>query len=96
MTNVTIFKDGNIRKIVAECHTDPIVCAGVSAICFSLSGWCINNREHLKHLKHIESDGFYECFAECDEISMAVFEMAEIGLYQIQLANPKHISITEE
>lgn len=96
MTQIRVISNGD-RYLRMSCngHADTeAVCAGISAICYSLSGWCENNRHHLKFLSHTENSGNYTILIEGDECANSAFEMAVIGLLQIQKAHPKEVEMT--
>ena len=69
-----------------------IVCAGVSAIAFSLLGWLEHNEEELSDLSVSEVEQFYLSCKGSEKIDTA-FQMAVIGLVQIAREYPDHVEI---
>ena len=77
----------------SECGND-IVCAGVSAVIYSLLGFLNNIPDKDKHLTAVAESGNTHIFwrETCTEVS-AAFQMALIGLMQIALKYPEHITV---
>ena len=67
------------------------VCAGVSAIIYALAGW-VNNYAPEGVKIELESGDALVTF-KGGEAAQAAFDMALIGLKQIQLAEPERISV---
>lgn len=71
-----------------------IVCAGCSAIAYSLMGWLGDNCPGLADAAdYTEADGSVEIFAVGGSEVAAVFEMAVTGLSLIAAEYPDHVSV---
>ncbi len=72
-----------------------VVCAGVSAIVFTLLGWIENNRDALARVQKLRYNaGEADILIAGDEQAQAVFEAAAIGLCQIEAAHPRYIKVS--
>lgn len=69
---------------------EDIVCAGVSAIGYALLGFLRNTTE-AKGLSFLEESGNLVVSAQGGERVSAAFEMAYIGLAQIQRSYPQYV-----
>lgn len=67
------------------------VCAGVSAVIYALAGW-VNNYAEAEVRIELESGDALITFRGGSEAE-AAFDMALIGLKQIQLAEPDKVSV---
>lgn len=96
MTKVRVLTNNlNYVRMSVEGHADTSnVCAGISAICYALSGFCENNRSHLEFLSHTENSGNYLITVKGDEVINAAFEMAVIGLMQIEKSHPDELKVS--
>ena len=96
MTDITVREKDNLYLIQAKGHAtgSEKVCSGISAIMYSLAGWLENNEEHIRYKSHklTSGDAVIE-FKGTDEIARAVFDMAVIGLLQIEQKYPDFIKI---
>ena len=70
-----------------------IVCAGVSAIAFTLLGFLENHRDDIESIgaQRTSGDLHIECIGG-DKVSLA-FDMAIIGLQQIAMKYAKHVKV---
>ena len=95
MTTINVSKADNIYRIEATGHAtgSEKVCSGVSAILYALAGWLINNDEHVTYAKRKLKSG--DAFIEFsgDEKAKAVYDMAVIGLLQIEQSYPEYVNI---
>lgn len=75
-------------------HGQDIVCAGVSAIAFSLVAWIEHNEEEVSALSGLaaESGSFYICCKGTKALETA-FDVAVLGLIQIARQYPNHVCI---
>ena len=73
-----------------------IVCAGVSAIVSMLLGYFRNLSESgkLTAYSDYEMSGDVHIHCEGGETMETAFDMAWLGLQQIALTHPKHVSVT--
>lgn len=88
-TNCELFLIGHANY---DNHGKDIVCAGVSAIVYSLIGMLQNNCGD--DLKVKEDAGDVEITCDSTEKVKAAFEMAVIGLAQIALTYPNNVNIS--
>lgn len=101
MTKVCIGRDGNRRSISSDGHAtgSTEVCAAVTGILYSLAGYLTNAEadpaEHFVDIQkmeigeaHVVMDAFGDCGVE------AAFDMAAIGLLQIEKKFPEFICVT--
>lgn len=73
-------------------HGDDIVCAGVSAVTYTLAGWLINRVDETERYMKLDSgNGTIMCYA-LDKADTA-FDMAMIGFTQIANTYPNHVSV---
>lgn len=72
-----------------------IVCAGVSAIAFTLMGFLQNNKDDIGNIsaQFLSGDLKVKCKSGGERIKTA-FDMALIGLQQIAHKYPKHVKVT--
>ena len=71
-----------------------IVCAGVSAIAFSLLAWLENSQDDVARMDELvaEDGRVYIACAGNDRVNTA-FQVALMGLIQISRAHPEHVCI---
>lgn len=71
-----------------------IVCAAVSAITFALL--CFVENSGKPYDSYIKEDGGYARIVayQADERMDAAFDMALNGMVQIEMAHPKHVTVT--
>ena len=75
-------------------HGNDIVCAGVSAIAFTLLGFLDNHSDDVGSISaQAKSGDFHISCDECGEKIATAFDMAMIGLQQIAMKYPKHVTI---
>lgn len=69
------------------------VCAGVSAILYSLAGWIVNNEQALVyHTQKLKSgDAALEWWGGIE--AKTAFDMAVIGMLQIEKKYPENIEV---
>lgn len=96
MTNVFLTEDHDryIIKAVGHATGSEKVCAGVSAILSSVAGWLANNGPMLYwHAERLD-EGDAEIRFAGGYIAKAVYDVAAIGLLQIEKKYPKYIKIS--
>lgn len=72
----------------------PLVCAGASAIVWALAGWLHNHRSTETVLDLRAGDAFIQC-ARTPETE-AAFELAEVGLKQLEKKYAQLIRVEHE
>lgn len=93
------YPDGTTRELKVEGHAyydecgKDIVCAGVSAITQALAGYIENADLDFDMQQSPEGGYMYLCAFDINEAANAAFEMALIGLLQIEMAYPKHVTV---
>ena len=70
-----------------------IVCAGVSAITYTLLGFLENHRDDIAYISAQDKSGDTRIICKGGEKVHTAFEMAIIGLQQIAMKYPKYVSI---
>ena len=101
MIKATFFKDsqGQYRGFSLLGHAgyaskgNDIVCAGVSAVVYSLLGYLENHGEDLEYINTSIESGETQISCEGGEKTAAVFELTAIGLAQISQKYPDHVAI---
>ena len=94
MTKVYSERDGNRYILSARGHStgSPEVCAGVSAILYALLGFLENCPD--KEIFYRETgSGHVTLDCQGGATVRAAFDMANIGLLQIQAKHPDYISV---
>lgn len=98
MTKVYAERDGNRHLLYAKGHADGSekACAFISGIIFSLAGYLENAEGHVESLSYRTEpgDAAFECIG--DECVTAAFEMAVIGLLQMEKAFPLYVRVEAE
>lgn len=98
MTRVYAERDGNRHLLYAKGHADgsETACAFISGIIFSLAGYLENAEDHVETLSYRTDpgDAVFECVG--DECVSAAFEMAVIGLLQMEKSFPRFIKVEAE
>ena len=93
MTRVYAEKNGNSYTLECKGHAtgSEEVCAGVSAIIYALAGWAENYAESDVKTELEPGDALvmFSGGSECE----AAFDMAVIGLRQIELGHPEYIAV---
>ena len=74
-------------------HGNDIVCAGVSAIAYTLLGFLENHRDDIAYISAQHKSGDIRILCKGGEKVEIAFEMANIGLQQIAKQYPKHVTI---
>lgn len=69
------------------------VCSGVSAILYSIAGWLVNNGEHIRYYKSSLQSGNAVIEFAGGVVAKAVYEVASIGLLQIEKQYPDYIQV---
>ena len=99
MIQVKASSDGGRYRFRMEGHAEynpgnDIVCAGASAIAYSLLGYLHNAPEHIEVVEElIEESGLVSIRLQGDETLSHAFDMAVIGLMQIAVKYPENISV---
>lgn len=76
-------------------HGKDIVCAGVSALTQALVGFIENNDECEGECQENDCGGHIHIYAlKSDDKVYAAFEMAFIGLLQIEMAHPNYVTVS--
>lgn len=98
MTSVYAERDGRRCILCAQGHAtgSPEVCAAVSGILYALAGYLTNAQEarglELRHYTMESGDVLLDF--NRDDGAVAAFEMAVIGLKQVEKAYPEYLSIS--
>ena len=74
-------------------HGNDIVCAGVSAITFTLLGFLENHKDDIESASAQTQSGYACIEGKGGETVALAFDMALIGLQQIAMKYPKHVTI---
>lgn len=91
--------DGKAHSLLILGHAgyaskgNDIVCAGVSAVVYSLLGYLENHGEDLEYINTSIESGETQISCEGGEKTAAVFELTAIGLAQISQKYPDHVAI---
>lgn len=92
-------RDGKMHTLSVNGHAgyskrgEDIVCAGVSAIVYSLIAWLENNSESEEFVSIDEHNGKVVIACEGDEKVASVFYMAAVGIETISNTYPDHVNI---
>lgn len=70
-----------------------IVCAGVSAVTYSLVGWLVNHEKDTSYLYKFVESGSTSIICEGNEAIKTAFEVAVIGLAQIAKQYPDYMTM---
>lgn len=98
MTVVTISQQGITYEIEAKGHAsgkDPAPCAGITAILGALAGYLENAGLSEKEYVKLEPGDAHIIFSGGDTAN-AVFEMAVVGLLQIEMQYPGYIKVEQK
>ena len=99
MIEVAYYGGDSTHKLIVEGHAeysdhgDDIVCAGVSAITFTLLGFLNNHKDDIESISAQTKSGHAHISCKGGETIALAFDMALIGLQQIAMKYPKHVSI---
>lgn len=98
MIEITIQRGGGRYELRVKGHAgynpgNDIVCAGCSAVVYSLMGALRNAPEHLDSLTTDAERGHAWVYCEGDAVVGALYRMAEIGLRQIARTHPEHVQV---
>lgn len=74
-------------------HGNDIVCAGVSAITFTLLGFLDNHMDDIESISAQTKSGHACITCKGGDTTAIAFDMALIGLQQIAMKYPKHVTI---
>ena len=102
MINVNIGYAGEEYSLRMTGHANegegsPEVCAACSAIAYALAGWIDNNSEHITGTEQrILEPGNFMLLVAGDAACTAVWDMAVIGLLQIEKAHSDQVKIISE
>ncbi|MCL2610279.1 MAG: ribosomal-processing cysteine protease Prp [Defluviitaleaceae bacterium] len=92
MVKIYLYENG----FKAYNHTDPVVCAAVSALSINT----VNSIEALTDAKFIcehDDEGFLKFSLDSeDEKAKLLLKSFKLGIYSIKESYPKHIQIMEE
>lgn len=96
MINITVNRNNDEYKLSMIGHANfstgnDIVCAGASAIAYSLIGFLGNNADGTDITE--KSGNLNIVCRNADPKIEAAFEMAVIGLLQLELTYPKNVSV---
>ncbi len=93
MTEVKAKRSGKRCCLEAKGHAtgSVAVCAGISAILYALAGYLANHEVQVIRQHMADADVCMEFDGDTDAV--AAFEMAVIGLMQIELTHPEYISV---
>lgn len=96
MTTIKVTRNCNFFSLKIDGHTQPEVCAGISAIFQAVCGYAMNREESLidLHMK-IEAGASFISFYG-DREALAVTEAAYIGLKQIMLGYPMDVKFIDD
>ena len=101
--NEWVAEDGVSLELLVDGHADyaehgkDIVCAGVSAITQALSGFIENHDECEGECQENDCGGHMHIYAlQADDKAYAAFEMAFIGLLQIETAHPGFVTVSKK
>lgn len=100
MIEIVYRKADNAHSLSLRGHAgyhagNDIVCAGVSAIVFSLLGYIDNHGDEISGLRmHVDGGDTDISCREAGSNTATAFEMAVIGLAQIAKAYPDNVAIT--
>lgn len=94
MTRVYCEKDGNRYTVCAGGHAEgsPQVCAAISGLLYALAGY-VENEKGIRVLDRRIGSGDFSISFQGGERAEAVYDMAVIGLLQIEKSSPDHIRV---
>lgn len=99
MIDVSFSREDNEYQLTIRGHAgysdngNDIVCAGASAIAYTLIGY-LNNIDNIYDLDYIDRSGDFSVLCTSDDIRVrAAFEMAEIGYLQMENTYPKCVRV---
>lgn len=76
-------------------ESSALVCAGISSIMYALAGFILNEMGSENCRISLDS-GFAKVSCECTDRTLPAFEMAIIGLLQINLSYPQEMKINQD
>lgn len=91
---VSAVRDGLQLELHDHATGEPLVCAGASAIVWSLAGWLKNHHEAEPVMTLRPGDAFLQC-ARTAEAEVA-FELAVVGLMQLEKKYPEKVRVDRE
>ena len=74
-------------------HGNDIVCAGVSAITYTLLGFLDQHWDDVENISAKTESGYAHIACKGGEKVSTAFDMAMIGLQQIAMKYPKHVTV---
>lgn len=99
MIRATYMTDGRTHSLTVIGHAGyadggkDIVCAGVSAVTYSLVGWLANHEKDTSSLYKFMQSGSTSIICEGNDLVNTAFEVAVIGLAQIAKQYPDHMTM---
>ena len=99
MIQIAYYSGEGTHKLIVKGHAgysdhgNDIVCAGVSAITFTLLGFLENHWDDIESISAQVNSGDVCVRCEGNEKVAQAFEMTMIGLKQIAMKYPKHVTI---
>ena len=92
MTLVSLKSNGTKYSVKANQHTDPRVCAGISALLFTIAGYVSNQPSiKVKEITLEPGDSYLEWDGGC--FARAAYEMAQIGFMQLEAGYPEDMKV---
>ena len=99
MIQVRYQRNGTEHSLSLKGHADyaeygeDIVCSAVSSIIFGLMGWLENNPDDINTINAELGSGDVEIYCDGGDKTAVAFELVAIGLEQISLKYPDHVTI---
>lgn len=96
MTHVRYKHEDDKYELICEGHAtgSEKVCAAVSGIVYALEGWVVNNETDVEEHECEMRPGYFRLkFRSGRPESEAVFDMALIGLMNIEAGNAEYIDV---
>lgn len=87
-------QDGLQLEMRDHATGEPLVCAGASAIVWSLAGWLRNHAETGAVMTLRAGDAFVQCART--PAAETAFELAAVGLMQLEKKYPEAIRVERE
>lgn len=99
MTHANIEIQGRDCLLTLDGHAEynpgcDIVCAGISAVVYTLAGYLYNAEDHVHQMKdHRLDPGHVRILCNGDAFVREAYRMAAIGLAQIGAVYPDHLTV---